>query len=372
MRVLLVFLQKEFLQVFRNRAMLPILFVMPIIQLLVLSFAATFDIGETDMVVVDLDGTPTARALVQEMQSSGYFRAIRWTPDPSVGDEALRGGDASLVVRIPLGFERDLLRSGTSGLALTLDATDGAGAGVIQAYATQIVRSFGVRTVLGQAPTGASAGARITPQPVFWYNPTLDYPLFMVPGILVVLVTMIGTFLSAMNVAREREIGTIDQLNVSPISKPVFILGKLFPFLIIALFDLAIGLIVARVVFGIASQGSLVLLFALAAEFLVVMLGFGLLISTKAETQQQAMFVAWFFIVIFMLMGGIFTPVESMPEWAQWVTQANPLTHFMRIVRAIMIRGASFADVARNAAALAVIGSVVLTTAVAAHRKVST
>jgi len=370
MRMLAVFLQKEFLQVFRNRAMLPIIFVMPIIQLMVLSFAATFEIGQTNMVVVDLDGSALARGLVQEMESSGYFRAIRWTPDPAVGDAALRVGDASLLVSIPRGFERDLLATGKTALALTLDATDGAGAGVIQAYASQIVRTYGARIVREAGLVKTQPTFQISPQPVFWYNPTLDYPRFMVPGILVVLVTMIGTFLSAMNVAREKEIGTIDQLNVSPVPKTVFILGKLFPFLLIALFDLALGLVVARVVFGITSEGSLILRFALSVEYLIVMLSFGLLISTKVDTQQQAMFIAWFFIVIFLLMGGVFTPVESMPEWAQTVTLANPMTHYMRIVRAIMIRGASFADVASSAAVLGGIGALVLTTAVMAHRKV--
>jgi len=179
------------------------------------------------------------------------------------------------------------------------------------------------------------------------YNPTLNYKHFMVPGILVALVTMIGTLLTAQNIAREKEMGTLEQLNVTPLTKAEFITAKLLPFWVLALLDLALGLIVARLVFGVPMNGSLVLLFAAAAVYLVVALGIGLWISTLVDTQQQAMFVAFFILMIYLLMSGLFTPIDSMPHWVQLLSELNPVRHFVMIVRAILIKGAGLAEIAR-------------------------
>jgi ABC-2 type transport system permease protein len=192
------------------------------------------------------------------------------------------------------------------------------------------------------------------------YNPTLNYKHYMVPGILVALVTMIGTLLTAQNIAREKEMGTLEQLNVTPLTKAEFITAKLLPFWVLALLDLALGLIVARVVFGVPVNGSLVLLFGAAGVYLVVALGIGLWISTLVDTQQQAMFVAFFILMIYLLMSGLFTPVDSMPHWVQLLSELNPVRHFVMIVRAILIKGAGLAEVARPLGILAVFAVVVM------------
>ncbi len=179
----------------------------------------------------------------------------------------------------------------------------------------------------------------------YWFNPTLNYKHFMVPGILVVLVTLIGAFLSGMNIVKEKEIGTIEQLNVTPIRKHHFIIGKLLPFWIIALFELAFGLTVGKLVFNLPFAGSIGWIFLFAAVYLIVMLGLGLLISTFTETQQQSMFITWFFLIICILMSGLFTPVESMPVWAQRITAFNPVAYFVKVMRMVMLKGSGWVDI---------------------------
>lgn len=366
-------LRKEFLQIFRNRAMLPILFVMPVVQLLVLSFAATFEVRQTPVALIDDDGSPTARRLVQAFEATGYFAIVHRTHHAAAADEAMQRGAVKLILRIPRHFERDLQRYRTAPLQLIFDAEDGATAGVVQAYANQVLARFGqvIQVAFITAAPAARPPPAIEVASAHWYNPDLNYEIFMVPGILVVLVTMIGTFLSAMNVVREKEIGTIEQLNVTPLRKHTFIIGKLLPFWIIALIDLAIGLVIAKLVFDMPMVGSLVLVFALASVYLLGMLGLGLWISTVTETQQQAMFIAWFILVICILMGGLFTPIESMPPWAQQLTRLNPIAYFIEIMRRVLLKGAGFGAVQTEFWALVAFAVVMLTLAVRQYRKVT-
>ena len=353
--------------------MLPIIFVMPIIQLIVLGNAATFEIRQIEVVVVDRDQSPTSRLLISRLEASGYFRVVSM-PANRPAEDALLDNSADMVLRIPRSFERDLQRLATADLQLVLDAQDAATSGVAFSYASNIIASVDRQIALDRRwtqTTQSTGGQRIKIVPASWYNPDLNYETYMVPGILVVLVTMIGAFLSAMNVVREKEIGTIEQLNVTPIRKYQFITGKLLPFLVIALFELAFGLVIARLLFDIPILGSLPLIFALATLYMLVVLGIGLWISTFTNTQQQAMFIAWFFMVVFILMSGLFTPIESMPQWAQELTRLNPVAYFIKIMRRILLKGAGFDAVSGEAAALAVYAVLVLTLAVRQYRKVT-
>ncbi|MGB5205757.1 MAG: ABC transporter permease, partial [Eudoraea sp.] len=248
---------------------------------------------------------------------------------------------------IPPYFERDLIKEKQSELGLTINAIDGATAGVESVYVSQIVQSFNknLRTVLMQASDKINRPIQITTIPSFWYNETLNYKTFMVPGILVLLVTMITLFLSGMNIVREKEIGTLEQINVTPIQKKQFIIGKLFPFWVIGMGLLTIGLIIAKLIFDIPIVGSLALMYAYTSIYIFVVLGIGLFISNFTNTQQQAMFIAWFFMVIFILMSGLFTPIESMPQWAQFITEFNPIKYFVEVMRMVMLKGSSFKDI---------------------------
>jgi ABC-2 type transport system permease protein len=261
-------------------------------------------------------------------------------------------------VVIPAHFEKSLVRDASAEVLLSVNAEKGSAAGIVQSYASDIMADYarelgadmrpGRATVVEANRMGPVAGAaRIEGRVRSWYNPTLNYKHYMVPGILVALVTLISTLLSAQNIAREKEIGTLEQLNVTPITKGQFIAAKLLPFWVLAMADLGIGLFIGWSVFGVPMRGSLLLLFAVAAIYLVVTLSVGLLISGRVETQQQAMFVTFFIMMIYLLMSGLFTPVDSMPHWVQVAAELNPVKHFVSISRAILIKGAGLAEVAR-------------------------
>ena len=205
----------------------------------------------------------------------------------------------------------------------------------------------------------------------YWYNPKLNYKTYMVPGILVLLVTIIGLLLSGMNIVREKEIGTIEQINVTPIRKIQFIAGKLAPFWIIALFELAFGLSIGKLLFDIPMVGNLWLIFLSGGIYLFVILSVGLLVSTVTHTQQQAMLVSFFFMVVFILMSGLFTSIESMPVWAQKIDRLNPLMYFIRIMRMVLLKGSTFTDISRDLYSLGIFAVIMSSLAVMRYRKVA-
>ena len=363
MRGLRFLLRKEFLQIFRDKFMLRQMMIMPVVQLLILSSAATFEIKSAQTYVVDLDHSQASRGLVDRLQAGGRFVVAGASQSMARANEAMLAREVGLIVAIPDDFERDLVRTRSARVQLVLNAEDGAAAGVTQSYAAQIIRAYAVELSAELTPAVVSSGA-IELSTRGWYNPELNYRDFMVPGILVQLVTVIGTLLTAMNIVREKEIGTLDQLSVTPLSQGAFIAAKLIPLWIIALFELGIGLLIARFVFHVPMVGSITLVFAAACVYLIAALGIGLWISTLAETQQQAMFVTFFIIMTYLLMSGMFTPIRAMPQWAQWLTEINPVKHFIELIRAVLLKGATLGDVLRPLGALAVFGAVVLTLAV--------
>jgi ABC-2 type transport system permease protein len=291
----------------------------------------------------------------------------------ALADDAMLRGNASMILVVPEGFERSIVREGSGSVQLIFNAEDGAAAAVMRSYAGAVLDRYSSEIGAQLRPSFASVG-RAAPRGINlrrrgWYNASLDYREYMVPGILVVLVTMVGTLLTAMNIVREKESGTLDQLNVTPIGRSTFIAAKLIPLWSFAMADLAIGLAVARYVFDVPMRGSLVLVFFAATIYLVGALGIGLWISTVAATQQQAMFVTFSLLMVYLLMSGLFTPVAAMPVWAQWTAELNPIAHFVALMRAVLLKGAGMADVAGHLAALAGIGGVVLTVAVRQYRK---
>lgn len=373
MRIIRFLLRKEFLQIFRNRAMLPILFVMPVVQLMVLSFAATYELRQVNFTLIDHDQSRASRELISKYQSTDYFRLSEETFDQSSALESLNAGRVSMILDIPYGFEEHLKTGEESPIQLVIDAVDGSTAGLIQSYSASILSDFNseqqVEVQLAQTPKEGSNLKQISLVPQNWYNPDLDYITYMVPGIIVVLVSMIGLFLSGMNIVREHEIGTIEQLNVTPIRKYQFMIGKLLPFWVIGMVDLLIGLSLARFGFQIPFLGSLFTILVVAGIYLVVIQALGLLISTLTHTQQQAMFIAWFLMVIFILMGGLFTPIESMPMWAQNLTTANPVAYFIKIMRMVLLKGAGWKEIAYMVSIMIGMGSLLLLVSINRYKK---
>lgn len=340
-------IRKEFIQIFRNRSMLPIIFVMPVIQLIILANAATLDLRRIDMVVVDQDMSQSSRALVSKFNGSPFYKINAAFLSVKEAEEALHKGKAGVILNIPQDFEKDLIKENKAKIQLMVDAINGMAAGLINAYSSAIIADFNKEVIsdLVTIPIPDGVNKTINTIPYYWYNPQLSYKNFMVPGILGILITMIGMFLACMNLVREKEIGTIEQINVTPIHKYHFIAGKLIPFWIIAIVELAFGLAVGKLLFNIPFLGNIPLLFGFTALYLLVILSFGLFISTFADTQQQAMFIAWFIAMVFIMMSGLFTSVENMPEWAQILNKLNPIAYFMRVVRMIILKGSGFKDV---------------------------
>jgi ABC-2 type transport system permease protein len=374
MRTVFFLVRKEFLQIFRDHTTVFQIFLIPVVQLLVLSNAATFDVKQVRMLVVDEDRTTISAGLVQRLEAGRQFEIVRYEPTTAGVDQALLERDVTAVLHVPRRFEEDLVRRGIAPVQLILNAEEGATAGIVQSYANAILASY-ARELDRNLPalrSGAARSPRMAPLDLRtqrWFNPTRNYKHWMVPALMVSLTTIIGLLLTAQNIVRENELGTLEQLNVTPMTKIQFIAGKLIPFWLLALVIFSIGLAIGRLVFGIPMRGDLLLVYVAAMVYLVVVLGLGLWISTITRTQQQAMFVAFFVILIFLLMSGLFTPVESMPEWAQTIAQANPVKHFVFIMRAVLVRGAGLETVAGPLIGLAFGGLAVLTLAVLRYRK---
>ena len=344
MRTVLFLVQKEFLQIFRNKTMLPLLLVMPVVQTLLLSFAANYEISNLSMALVDHDHSPTSQKLAAKLGASGYFQ-LHPFPTAAAADHEMADDRTDMILEIPANFERDLVRENKAAISLNANAINATKAGLGMGYAQNIIRDFNAEFA---AEGGAAQASLISVNYSNWYNPRLDYKTFMVPGILGEIVALIICFLTALNIVREREIGTIEQLNVTPVKKWQFILGKLLPLWLLSLLMMTIGLVVGKLVFDIPMLGSLGLVFGYTALFTPCMLGLGFLISNFADSQQQAMFTAWFFLIIFILMCGLFTPVTSMPEWAQMLNKLNPVAYFVEFMRLVLLKGAGFEDIKTN------------------------
>jgi ABC-2 type transport system permease protein len=379
-RSLRVLLMKEFLQIRRDVVILRMLFVMPMIQLIVLANAATFEIKTSNVWVADQDRSPVSRALVERLTASRRFTVAGYSTDAQLGDNALLDGTANAVLVIPSAFERDLVRSRAGAVQLVLNAENGAQAGVIQSYMAEILARYADELARTRLPVRRVDVAAATPIPVpgrpvidirtrARFNTALDYKRFMVPGILVQLITLIGTLMTALNIVREKEAGTLDQLNVTPIRPAAFIAAKLLPLWIIGLVEFTAGLLIAVFVFGVPVLGSLPTLYLGAMLFLLAALGVGLWVSTVSETQQQALFVTFSLVMIYILMSGLFTPVRAMPGWVQVIAQVNPLLHFIAMTRAVLLKGAVFIDVWRQLLALALLGTGILVLSVMQYRK---
>jgi ABC-2 type transport system permease protein len=346
MRALLILLEKEFRQIFRDPAILRMIFLMPAVQLLIMPLAADYEVKNVKIVVVDYDHSPYSKKLVNKISSTDYFKLVDYTNSYDKALDYVEKEAADLVLQIPVSFEKQIVREDESTLFIAVNAINGAKANLGSAYLRSVIADFNqeIRLEWIQMP-------RVNPQPIIqissinWFNPLMNYKFFMVPGILVILVTMVGAFLSALNIVREKEIGTIEQINVTPIKKHQFILGKLIPFWVLGLTILTIGLTLSRLVYGIIPAGSFLTIYVYAAIYLLSLLGLGLLVSTFANTQQQAMLLSFFMMIIFILLGGLYTSIDSMPEWAQMFTKINPVSYFIEVMRLVVLKGSTLYDI---------------------------
>jgi ABC-2 type transport system permease protein len=319
---------------------------MPVIQLLILPWAADYEIKNIKLAVVDHDHSEYSRQLINKIISSGYFILTDYTSSYEHSLEKIESDESDLILQVPDHFEKDLVKEDEAKLFMAINAINGVKANLGGAYLRSIIQDYNkqVRTEWIQFPR-FSPETQIEVTSSNWYNPLMNYKYFMVPGILVILLTMVGSNLAAINIVKEKEIGTIEQINVTPIKKFHFVLGKLIPFWLLGLLVLTIGLTIARLAYGIIPAGSFLTIYVFAAIYLLAVLGLGLLISTYSVNQQQAMLLSFFLMMIFILLGGLYTSIDSMPEWAKWITRFNPVSYFIEVMRMVVLKGSSLADI---------------------------
>lgn len=339
-------LEKEFKQILRNKFLSKLIFVLPVTTIVIFPFVTNQDVQDVKLAVVDQDRSPLSERLVQKASDSGYFRLADVSP---IYEEAMRSvetGDADIVFQIPQDFERDLYRDGAAQVLIAANSVNGTRGALGAQYLASVVRDYNqeIRLLSGGANTSAVAELLPDVRIRYRFNPELEYKVFMVPGLIMMLLTILGCALTALNIVGEKEAGTIEQINVSPVSKRLFILAKLMPNWIIGFIALAFGMTFGWLVHGVAPVGNLLTILLFTLVYVFVTTGIGMVISNYSDTMQQAMFVMFFFLVIMMLTSGLFTPVESMPLWMQRATAINPLQYFAGAMRLVYLKGSGFAE----------------------------
>lgn len=338
-------LEKEFKQILRNPILPKLIFVLPVVMLLVLPWAANQEVKNIHLSVVDGDHSTYSQRMVQKVTSSGYFLLTDVSATHGAAMRSVEAGQSDLILEVPPGFERSLVREGAAAVMITANAVNGTKASLGAAYLSAIVGDFAgeLRQELGQRGA-AAAVPTITISGYNKFNPYLDYKVFMVPALMVMLLTLLTGFLPALNIVSEKEVGTIEQINVTPVGKLTFILAKLIPYWLIGFIVLTIGVGIAALVYGLLPAGSLFTIYLYTSVYILALSGLGLLVSSYSNTMQQAMFLIFFFVLVLILISGLFTPVSSMPAWARAIAMLNPLKYFMEVMRAVYLKGSSLPE----------------------------
>ena len=364
-------IRKEFYQIRQDRRMLFVSVMGPFVQVILLGYAATTDIKNSTLVVCDLDRTEESREFIRGFTNTTYFIGRYAVDVPGAVDPIIEDGRASIGLVIPSGFARKGLAGETAQVQVILDGTDANTANILLGYAGQIVASYSQRVTAQYLPLMRQARiGRILPEPRIWFNPDLLSSYYMVPGVVALVLMLITMMLTSLGIVKEKEIGTLEQLMVTPIRPYQLIIGKLIPFAVIGFIDVVIVLAIARFWFEVPLVGSLPLLFALSGLFILTTLGLGLFISTIARSQQQAMLISQFFFFIpFVFLSGFAFPVANMPRIIQCATYVIPLRYFLEIVRGVFLKGAGMAELWGQALALLGIGILILSLSVMRFHK---
>jgi ABC-2 type transport system permease protein len=364
--------RKEFLQLKRDPRLLPVVFLAPVLQLLLLGFAANLDVRDIPTVVCDLDATAASREFTAEFINSGYFKLKSNVPDIRAVDACLDDGLASVAIVIQRGFADRLGAGRRARVQILVDGSESQSATIGANYAQMIGLRYSQRILAGMFEKLQSLGlrpVRINPEVRIFYNPELRSRNFMIPGILGLILLVITTMLTSMAVVREYEVGTMEQLIVTPVRPGELIIGKLLPFFIIGIIDVCLVLVVAVFLFGVPIRGSVPLLFLMTILFMMTTLGSGLLISTVSRTQQQAMMTSVLLLMPMLMLAGFVFPVENMPRFFQWITVIVPLKYYLVIIRGLFLKGVGLADLWPQGLALLLFGAGILTLSVLRFRK---
>lgn len=362
MRQIFFLVRKEFKQIFRTREMLGIIFGIPLIQMVVLGFTITNEVKNVSLLIADQDNSYISHEIIRLFSHTDRFNIIGYETDPVKIEDALQSWDAQMVLTIPSGFGQDLISGSGPEIQILLDGLDGNSAGIALSYAqgilTQYAQDYGTspeRMLRMIRPRLVEVKERM------WFNLNLDNAQYMIPGIVVALLMIISMILSAISLVKEKEIGTLEQLMVSPLKRHQLLFGKIIPFLILTFIELAVVMVCAIFIFDIVINGSILLLALLAFLYLFTTLGLGVFVSTITNTQQEAMFTSWFLMVFMMLMSGFFIPIENMPDFLQKITYLNPMRYFLFIVRDILLKGSSFTYLLVDVIPMTIYGIIIFT-----------
>lgn len=365
MRRFFVLFQKEFLQIRRNKFLPKLIIIFPIMIMLLMPLVMTMDVKSVNVAVVDLDRSTTSRRIASHIEASEYLTLVQTSSEYPLAISALEQGDVDVIVQIPSDFERDMMSSTAEKISITANAVNATKGGMGMQYVVQTIART-LQELRGEkAPVEISELLTIENR----YNPTLNYRHYMIPALMIILFILICGFLPSLSIVGEKESGTIEQINVTPVSRLTFTLGKLVPYWLIGLFVLTVAMVVAWLVYGLTPVGSIGLIYLGAALFILVISGFSLTIANFSETMQQSMFVMFFFIMLFMLMSGLLTPIDSMPQWAQRFTIILPPRYFIDILRSVYLKGSTFVDMWQNFAALGIFALVFNTLATITYKK---
>ncbi len=351
MNIIKYIIRKEFLQIFRDPMMLRPMFFIPLIQLFVLGYAITFDVKNIPLVVRDADNSALSRHLLEKVRMSGRFRIVAFESGQHRLESYFRNGKACLSLAVPVDFEREVANGRSPALQILVDGVDSNTSLVALGYLQRIMISTSEELSAGKK--SPAAGSRLEPRIRVWFNPNLESRYYMLPGIMAVLLSMTTSLLTCMGITREREIGTLEQLNVTPIRPIQLMLGKTLPFAILSFGQLLLAMTVILYWYRIPLEGSLGLLLLSALVFLFSTLGVGLFVSTICSTQQQAVMVVFAFNIFAILTSGLFAPIENMPQLVQKLTYLNPVRYFMSIVRELFLKGSGIEYLWRDGLALA-------------------
>ncbi len=341
-------IEKEFKQIRRNSFLPKIILAMPLMMMLVFPWAANQEIKNVRLSIVDNDHSVFSERLIQKIASSGYFKVADVSATNTGAMNSIESGQADIIFEIQDDFERNLINEGAGRVMVSANSVNGTKgtlgsvylSSILTDYAGELRNEYGGQTAISTLSEVPSFSV----MPQYKFNPHLDYKVFMIPALMVMLLTMLCGFLPALNIVGEKEAGTIEQMNVTPVKKRMFVLAKLIPYWIIGFTVLSICMSLAALVYGIFPVGSLLTIFLFATIYILVVSGMGLVVSNYSDTMQQAMFVMFFFIMILLLMSGLFTPVASMPEWAQAITTVNPLKYFIQVMRLVYLKGSAFGE----------------------------
>jgi ABC-2 type transport system permease protein len=370
MRRLLFLVWKELLELRQDRRMLPIVFVAPVVQLIVLGYAATTDVRHVPMVVVDEDRTPASRTLIDRFSGSPYFTVSAVLSSTKPVEGSLERGDAWLAVTIPVGYGQRVGAGQPATVQVIADGTDANSTNIALGYASNLVSAYALELIGSRLPPGASLPGGLSPEVRVWFNPQLESKFFMIPGVLAILLIVMTVVLASMGIVREKELGTLEQLHVTPLRRWQLVVGKLLPYGLIGMIDIFLVVAVAVGWFRVPLLGSFWLLFAMSLVFLLSTLGLGLFVSTISENQQQAMMTSVFFFVTPMIyLSGFVFPIENMPAVIQPLTYLIPLRYYLVIVRGIFLKGVGLATLWPQAVALLAWGLTILALATVRSNK---